>query len=106
MRTTQTTPGVLVLGGSVVAGPTRTTNAPTAAAARWSFTAAAYVSLVSVGDNSVQPTLTADRSQPHLEARYHYETQNATSLWAGYKFGGGEPAVQTKARDRLAATAT
>ena len=37
-----------------------------------------------------QPTITAGRAWPHLEARYNYEALDTGSAWVGHNFGGGE----------------
>ncbi len=56
----------------------------------WTVTAsAAFYALPDQGDY-VQPTLTADRGELHLEARYNYEAQRTASLWAGWAIRGGE----------------
>jgi hypothetical protein len=62
---------------------------PADQAPRWEFGAAAYQYFVPDGRNYVQPTITADRGELHLEARYNYEAQDTGSLWAGWKFAGG-----------------
>ena len=56
----------------------------------WSFSASAYGYLVPDDRDYVQPTITADRSWLHLEARYNYEALDTGSAWVGYNFGGGE----------------
>jgi hypothetical protein len=56
----------------------------------WSVSASAYTYLVPDDRNYVQPTITADRSRLHLEARYNYEDLHTSSAWVGYKFSAGE----------------
>ena len=56
----------------------------------WSFSASAYTYLLTDEGNYAQPTVTADRSWLHLEARYNYEDLDTGSLWAGYNFAGGQ----------------
>lgn len=89
----------LALGAGHASSQTTTkapvaTNSPPPAiendAAKWSFSASAYVYLVPDSREYVQPTLTADRNWLHLEARYNYENLETGSAWAGYNFGGGE----------------
>jgi len=59
-------------------------------AAEWSFSASTYIYFLPDEANYAQPTVTADRSWLHLEARYNYEDHDTGSLWAGYNFSGGE----------------
>ncbi len=70
------------------------TNSPPPAiesnAVEWSFSAYAYTYLVPASRDYVQPTITADRSWLHLEARYNYENLETGSAWVGRNFGGGE----------------
>lgn len=54
----------------------------------WSASVAIY-QLPDEGDYG-QPTLSADRSTLHLEARYNYEALRTASLWAGYTLRGGD----------------
>jgi hypothetical protein len=62
---------------------------PHAAGERWTFGASAYTYFVPGDRDYVQPTITADRGQLHLEARYNYEALDTGSLWAGWTFAGG-----------------
>jgi hypothetical protein len=68
--------------------PTAAGITPAASAAagenEWSFSAYAYAYIVPDDANFLQPTVTADRSKLHLEARYNYEDFNTGSLWVGY----------------------
>ena len=95
--------GILfVLGTSAALGqmttsqpPTATTNATPAAAEQpagpaWSFSASAYAYFVPDSQNYVQPTIRADRSWLHLEARYNYEALDTGSAWLGYNFSVGD----------------
>jgi hypothetical protein len=63
---------------------------PQPAEARW--TAAAELALYVIPDeeNYLWPTVSADRSWLHLEARYNYEDRNTASFWAGVNFDWGE----------------
>jgi hypothetical protein len=56
----------------------------------WSFSASAYLYFVPDSPEYVQPTVTADLDQLHLEARYNYEDLETASVWMGYNFSGGE----------------
>lgn len=82
----------LLVGGEALAQAT--TDEPAAAKEpedkAWSFSASAYAYLVPHEDDYLQPTVTADWTWLHLEARYNYEDRGAYSLWAGYNFSVGE----------------
>ena len=56
----------------------------------WSFSASVNTYIVPDGDDYAQPTITADRSWLHLEARYNYEAVKTGSMWVGYNFAGNE----------------
>lgn len=56
----------------------------------WSFSASVYGYLVPGDDDYVQPSVTADWKQLHLEARHNYEALHTESVWAGYNFSVGE----------------
>jgi hypothetical protein len=58
--------------------------------AHWAFGVSAYTYILPDERTYVQPTLTADRDRLHLEARYNYEALETASIWAGYKFSGGD----------------
>lgn len=55
----------------------------------WEFYASVYAYDVPE-DDYLQPTVTADRGDLHLELRYNYEDASTTSFWAGYNFAFGE----------------
>jgi hypothetical protein len=67
-----------------------TTTPPEAADKAWSFSASGYIYVVPDDSNYVQPSVTADRTWLHLEARYNYEALDTGSAWLGYNFSGGE----------------
>ena len=56
----------------------------------WSFSVSVYGYLVPGDDDYVQPSVTADWKQLHLEARHNYEALHTESVWAGYNFSVGE----------------
>lgn len=58
--------------------------------AAWSFYASVYGYIVPGEDDYLQPTVTADWNELHLEARYNYEGFHTTSIWAGVNFSVGE----------------
>jgi hypothetical protein len=74
---------IIVAGGSAHAQTTTDERA-------WSFSASALAYVVPDSQNYVQPTVTADHSALHLEARYNYENLHTGSAWVGYNFNGGE----------------
>lgn len=57
---------------------------------RWEVGGQAYAFSVPGDTDYVQLALTADRGALHLEGRYNYEDLDTASLWAGYRFSGGE----------------
>jgi len=72
-----------------------TTNATPVAAEQpagpaWAFSASAYLYFPPDSQNYVQPTIRADRSWLHLEARYNYEALDTGSAWIGYNFSVGD----------------
>lgn len=64
--------------------------APEESEKAWDFSASIYTYLVPDSRDYVQPTITADRSWLHLEARYNYESWETGSAWVGYNFGLGD----------------
>jgi hypothetical protein len=56
----------------------------------WEFSLSNAVYVVRNDREYVNPTLTADRSALHLEARYNYEAINTGSVWAGWNFSTGD----------------
>jgi hypothetical protein len=56
----------------------------------WSFSANVYGYFVPESRDYVQPTLNADYSWLHLEAKYNYESLETGSAWVGYNFSGGD----------------
>lgn len=105
MRATQTVCAALVLccaapvlcacqawGQTTTNAPLATNSPPPAIendAKKWSFSASLYTYLVPDSRDYVQPTITADRSWLHLEARYNYENLETGSTWLGYNLSGG-----------------
>src|SRR6185503_2129469 len=66
-------------------------SAPGSEPEPWSFSASVYTYLLPDEGNYAQPTFTVDHDNGlHLEARYNYEDLKTGSLWAGYRFGGGD----------------
>jgi hypothetical protein len=83
----------LLLGAlNVTARATDLASAPTATAdaSGWAFDLSASYYSFRNQDDFTLAVLTADRGQLHLEARYNYEAQDSGSLFAGWKFSGGE----------------
>ena len=78
----------LCVSAPAFAEPATADTAETDAA--WTFSASAYVYFVPDDHSYVQPSLTADRSVLHLEARYNYEDLRTASLWVGYNLAGGD----------------
>ena len=58
------------------------------AAEQWSFSASLYAYFPHDSKDYLQPTLSADHSALHFEARYNYEALDAGSGWLGYNFSG------------------
>jgi hypothetical protein len=56
----------------------------------WSARASAAVYLLPDDDDYLQPTVTADRAQLHLEARYNYEDRISVSAFAGWNIEFGK----------------
>ncbi len=56
----------------------------------WSFSASVYTYIVTDDKTYAQPTITADRSWLHLEARYNSEDLETGSVWMGYNFSVGD----------------
>ncbi len=72
-------------------GPVEKPSAEGGGAAReWGVSFSAYTYIVPNGEDYVQPTVTADLGRMHLQARYNYEELDTGSVWAGYRFGGGD----------------
>jgi len=55
----------------------------------WSYSASANQYFLPNEGDFLLAIMTADRGQLHIEARYNYEERNTGSLFAGWKFGGG-----------------
>ena len=60
-----------------------------AALEAWQIGVSAALYALPDEENFVQPTVRADRSRLHLEARYNYEDRDTTSLFAGANFTWG-----------------
>ena len=56
----------------------------------WAYSASLFGYFVPEDQNFAQPTLTADRSRWHVEARYNYEALETGSAWLGYAFSAGK----------------
>jgi hypothetical protein len=56
----------------------------------WAFGASLYGYILPDSPDYLQPTVTADRSWLHLEARYNYEAPRTGSFWVGYNFSVGK----------------
>jgi hypothetical protein len=67
-----------------------TAPSPTAAAPSWAYSITASYYSFRDQDDFLLAVATADRGPLHLEARYNYEAQDSGSLFAGWKFSGGE----------------
>ncbi|HVO62470.1 MAG TPA: hypothetical protein VMT53_16155 [Terriglobales bacterium] len=63
---------------------------PAANTEPWEYSITVDGYLIEGADGYAQPTLTADHSWLHLEARYNYEDFRTGSLWAGYNFAWGK----------------
>jgi hypothetical protein len=90
---------ILVLAATVARGqqpysgapPTTIEGEPEAAMPEENWTFALPINVYVVPDESdyLQPTLTADKGQLHLEARYNYEDRDTASVWFGWNMAGG-----------------
>jgi hypothetical protein len=65
--------------------PSSTSDAP-----RWAFSVTGSYYSFRNQDDFLLAVATAERGPLHLEARYNYEAQDSGSLFAGWKFSGGE----------------
>jgi hypothetical protein len=63
------------------------------AAKAWDFNLSLSGYVVQSGQSYASPTLTADHTKLHLEARYNYEAQKTGSLWVGYNLNVGKKVV-------------
>lgn len=61
-----------------------------AKAPAWAYSATGYYYLPPDESNFLLGIATADRGSLHLEARYQYEALDTGSLFAGWKFSGGD----------------
>jgi hypothetical protein len=62
----------------------------TAAAPHWAYTATVSYYSFRNQDDFVLPIATAEKGPLYFEARYNYEAKDSGSLFAGWKFSGGE----------------
>jgi len=62
----------------------------TPGAKEWEFSASLTGYAVPHTQFFVNPTITADHSWLHLEARYNYENLKTGSVWTGYNFSFGD----------------
>jgi hypothetical protein len=65
-------------------------ESPRANATGWDFSATGYYYSLRDQSDFVVAITTAERGPLHLEARSNYEALNTGSLFAGWKFSGGE----------------
>jgi hypothetical protein len=80
----------VALAGLVVAAAARGAEAEADADTRWSGAVTGlYYAMRDQPDFGVG-VASLDRGSLHLEARYNYEARNATSIFAGWKFAGGD----------------
>ena len=80
----------VALAGLVVAATARGAEAEADADTRWSGAVTGlYYAMRDQPDFGVG-VASLDRGSLHLEARYNYEARNATSIFAGWKFAGGD----------------
>ena len=76
----------------------QTTNASASDAAEqhaWSFSVQAYAFGLADDRHYLQPTVTADRSWLHLEARQNNEGRETGSAWIGVNFNGSPWRLRT-----------
>ena len=71
--------------GKIETAPFSTADAP-----RWAFSVTGSYYSFRNQDDFLLAVATAERGLLHLEARYNYEAQDSGSLFAGWKFSGGE----------------
>lgn len=71
--------------GRITTAPSSTTGAP-----GWTYSATGMYYSFHDQDDFLLAVATANRGQLHLEARYNYEAIDSGSLFAGWKFSGGE----------------
>ena len=62
----------------------------TSVAPRWAYSMMASYYSFRNQDDFVLAVATADKGPLHIEARYNYEAKDSGSLFAGWKFSGGE----------------
>ncbi len=71
--------------GGIKTAPSSTTDAPS-----WTYSATGMYYSFRNQDDFLLAVATAERGPLHLEARYNYEAIDSGSLFAGWKFSGGE----------------
>jgi hypothetical protein len=71
--------------GGIARAPAATAEAP-----RWACSVTGSYYSFRDQDDFVLAVATAEKGPLHLEARYNYEAQDSGSLFAGWKFPGGE----------------
>jgi hypothetical protein len=83
---------VLLVPALAFAAPDRDAPSPTSSAQApgWAFSATGMVYSLPDQSDFLLAVATAERGQLHLEARYNYEALDTGSLFAGWKFSGGE----------------
>src|SRR6476659_10325606 len=78
----------VALASLVVAGAAR--GAESEADIRWSGAVTGFYYAMRDQPDFGVGVASLDRGSLHLEARYNYEARNATSIFAGWKFAGGD----------------
>jgi len=78
----------VALASLVVAGAAR--GAESEADIRWSGAVTGFYYAMRDQPDFGVGVASLDRGSLHLEARYNYEARNATSVFAGWKFAGGD----------------
>jgi hypothetical protein len=71
--------------GGITTAPSSTADAPP-----WAFSVTGSYYSFQNQDNFLLAVATAEHGPLHFEARYNYEAQDSGSLFAGWKFSGGE----------------
>ncbi len=75
---------------SAVDATAEVTSTPTITAPQTTITATAYYYAMRDQPDFGVGVASLDRGSLHFEARYNYEARNTTSLFAGWKFAGGD----------------
>lgn len=89
MRRSRRCAGV-ALASLVVAATARGAETEADADSRWSGAVTGFYYAMRDQPDFGVGVASLDRGSLHLEARYNYEARNATSVFAGWKFAGGD----------------